>query len=86
MRVLDFGASWGCGTWQLKDAGYETVGFEIGRTRARYARPEPAVSVWSDPQQIEGLFDIHFWSHVMEHVPNLLDTFRQAMSWLKPGA
>src|SRR5262249_48713421 len=50
-RVLDFGASWGYGTWQLRRAEFETVGYEIGRPRARYAREAlkvPVVDAWSD--------------------------------------
>ncbi len=85
MRLLDFGASWGYGTWQLRDAGYDTVGFEISRSRARYARDELGVTVWTAPNEIEDGFDVHFSSHVIEHVPKLLDTFHQAMTWLKPG-
>ncbi len=32
--VLDFGASWGYGSWQLKKAGFEVVAYEPSQKRA----------------------------------------------------
>src|SRR5438093_11980901 len=37
-RILDYGCSWGYGTWQLQAAGFNTQAFEISEPRARYAR------------------------------------------------
>jgi cyclopropane fatty-acyl-phospholipid synthase-like methyltransferase len=36
--LLDFGASWGYGSWQLRQAGFRVYSYEISRQRADYAR------------------------------------------------
>ena len=33
--ILDFGSSWGYGSWQLAQAGYRVYSYEISRPRAR---------------------------------------------------
>src|SRR6185503_5040907 len=38
MRLLDYGCSWGYGSWQFAQAGYEVAGFEISAPRCEYAR------------------------------------------------
>src|SRR3972149_9832601 len=35
--VLDFGASWGYGSYQLQEAGFKVMAYEISQPRARYA-------------------------------------------------
>jgi len=84
-RVLDYGASWGYGTWQLRDRGYDTVGYEIGRPRARYARAALAVPVHDSFDEINGLFDLVFCSHVLEHTSAPMDLVLCALSKLRPG-
>ena len=37
MSIFDFGCSWGYGSWQLRQAGYDVYSYEIASTRARYA-------------------------------------------------
>lgn len=66
-RVLDYGASWGYGTWQLNRGGYQACGYEISRARARYAREKLRVPVYDALDQIEPGFDVFFSSHVLEH-------------------
>jgi len=84
-RVLDFGASWGYGTWQFQQAGYDTVGYEPGQSRARYAREKLGVEVTHELKDLRGPFDVVFSSHVLEHVPAPTATLRQMESWLRPG-
>jgi protein-L-isoaspartate O-methyltransferase len=84
-RILDFGASWGYGTWQFRHAGYDAVGFEPGRRRARYATEKLGVQVTHETDALKGPFDVIFSSHVLEHVPTPTATLRQMKSWLRPG-
>ncbi len=37
MGVLDFGCSWGYGRWQLRQAGYKVLSYEISSPRSRCA-------------------------------------------------
>jgi len=84
-RLLDFGCSWGYGSWQFRQAGYEVQSFEISQPRADYARTMLGVDVKSALGGITGEFDVFFFAHVMEHVPNPAETIRFALSRLKPG-
>lgn len=36
--LLDFGASWGYGSWQFKQAGFRVYSYEISKRRAEFAR------------------------------------------------
>lgn len=84
-RVLDYGASWGYGTWQFLAAGYDSVGYEISRPRAAYAREHLGVTVMDDAAALEGPFDCVFSCHVMEHLPSPGLAFELAQRVLKPG-
>lgn len=84
-RVLDYGASWGYGTWQLAEAGYETVGYEVSRPRARYAREKMNVAVHDDLSAVQGRFDAVFSCHVLEHVPQPSAVIAWARGVLRPG-
>ena len=77
-KVLDFGANWGYGVYQLLDAGWDTIGYEISRKRAEYAR-NLGVSVFTDWVDVEKLapFDMVFSSHVLEHTPNPAEALRR---------
>lgn len=81
-RVFDFGCSWGYGSWQLAQAGYDVSSFEISRPRAAYAREKLGVKVQEKP---EGQFDVFFSAHVIEHVPSVTEMVRQGMDLLRPG-
>lgn len=84
-RVLDFGASWGYGTWQLQAAGYDAVGYELGRERARYGREKLGVPVYDRLEDMKGPFDAVFSCHVLEHVPRPSDVVDWAKGVLRPG-
>lgn len=85
-RLLDFGCSWGYGSWQLKKHGYDVVSFEISKPRCRYAREKLGVAAYDnlDDLKDEG-FDIFFSAHVLEHVPAISDVFAFAQKKLKKG-
>jgi 2-polyprenyl-3-methyl-5-hydroxy-6-metoxy-1,4-benzoquinol methylase len=89
-RVLDYGASWGYGTWQFGKAGFEAIGYEPSQPRARYAREKLAVNVLFDESELDKLaqerpFDSVFSSHVLEHVPQPSQVIERSQAWLKPG-
>ena len=44
-RVLDFGCSWGYGTYQLRQAGFDAVGFEVSRPRAKFGREKLGLNI-----------------------------------------
>lgn len=67
-RVLDFGASWGYGTWQLERAGYEAFGYEVSRQRAAFAASVVGVNVSSSWADLPAKFDVIYSNHVLEHV------------------
>jgi 2-polyprenyl-3-methyl-5-hydroxy-6-metoxy-1,4-benzoquinol methylase len=78
-RVLDFGSSWGYGTYQLQRQGFEAVGFEISKPRAGYGREKMGLNVIDTIEDLEavpaGSFDIVFSNHVVEHLPNIASIF-----------
>ena len=84
-RILDFGASWGYVSWQLRQAGFDAEGFEISRPRAEFAKEKLDVSVTADLDSIKGKFDVFFSIHVLEHLPNPKTAFELANRLLKPG-
>lgn len=84
-RVLDFGASWGYATWQLRAAGFDASGYEISQPRARYAREVLSVPVADAVDALTGPVDVFYSSHVMEHVPSAHAAITLARRLLKPG-
>lgn len=90
-RILDFGCSWGYGSWQLKQAGYSVLSAEISRSRAHYGRDklgidliENAFTLADDPAHV-GSFDCFFTCHVIEHLPAPAAVFALARKLLKRG-
>lgn len=79
VRVLDFGCSWGYGTYQLQRQGFDTVGFEISRPRATYGRTNLGLNIVDNFDDLaklpEGRFDIVFSNHVVEHLLDIAVTF-----------
>ena len=84
-RIIDFGCSWGFGTWQLQNAGFQTVGYEISKPRAAFAREKMNLSVYDEMSMVEGGFDVFFSSHVLEHVPCVNNAIAIARKLLRPG-
>jgi 2-polyprenyl-3-methyl-5-hydroxy-6-metoxy-1,4-benzoquinol methylase len=86
-RVLDFGCSWGYGTYQLRRQGFDAVGFEISRPRAEYGRVKMGLEIIDTIEQLEampsGSFDVVFSNHVIEHLPNIASVFSTLTRLLK---
>lgn len=77
--VLDFGSSWGYGTYQLKQQGFDAVGFEISKPRAEYGRAKMGLKIIDTFEELERLpkasFDVVLSNHVVEHLPNIATVF-----------
>ena len=90
LKVLDFGCSWGYGTHQLRQAGYDAVGFEISRPRAQYGRSNLGLTIVRDLTEAATVFvrafDLILASHVLEHLPALNGVFEWLEGLMKPGA
>jgi 2-polyprenyl-3-methyl-5-hydroxy-6-metoxy-1,4-benzoquinol methylase len=85
-RILDYGANWGYGVWQLQQAGYtDTTGYELSRRRAAFGGKKLDVEIASSLGNITGQYDVIMSSHVLEHVPDPATSIRDQLSLLKPG-
>ncbi len=84
-RLLDYGCSWGYGSWQLQQAGYSVQSYEISRPRCEYAKNFLGIDATWDIEALEGPFDIFFSAHVLEHVLSVGDVISLAVKLLKPG-
>lgn len=84
-RILDFGASWGYGVFQFREAGFDAAGFEVSRRRGEFARRELGVEIMDTLDGVESRFDVFFSSHVMEHLPDLRRVLATARRVTKPG-
>lgn len=83
-RVLDYGASWGYGVWQLRQAGFNAEGFEISRPRAEFGA-KLGVRIHQELKGAEAGFDAVYSSHVLEHLPNPLAALREQLQLTKEG-
>lgn len=84
-KVLDFGCSWGYGTYQFKKAGYQSTGYEVSRPRCRYAKDKLGVEAFYEYNQLGTGYDVFFSSHVLEHVDSVRQVWELAHRVLKPG-
>ena len=88
-RVLDYGCSWGYGTFQLRQQGFEAVGFDISTPRAAFARERLGVQVYHHFEELaslpDGSFDVIFSNHVIEHLPKIRDTLDLTARLLSAG-
>ncbi|MCB1805583.1 MAG: class I SAM-dependent methyltransferase [Candidatus Competibacteraceae bacterium] len=85
-RILDFGANWGYGVWQFRQAGFSAVGYELSEPRAAYSK-NLGVEVFTNWSEIKNKapFDVVFSSHVLEHTPDPAQALRQKLSVLSPN-
>lgn len=84
-KVFDFGCSWGYGSWQFGQNGFEVESFEISVPRAEFAKNRLDIKVHTSLSEVSGPFDVVFSSHVLEHVPSVQDSISFGFSILKPG-
>jgi SAM-dependent methyltransferase len=86
-RVFDFGCSWGYGSWQIGQAGYDVRSYEISNRRRGFAIDKLGVAADTEfpVADAAGAFDIFFSSHVLEHLPALQDKVAAGAAYLRPG-
>lgn len=89
-RILDFGCSWGYGSWQFARVGFDTYGFEIAASRRKFAEEHLGVRVIDDLEAIasgpeEHKFDCVFSGHVLEHIARPRDVLELLPKLAKPG-
>lgn len=84
-RIFDFGASWGYGSWQFRQAGYAVYSYEISRPRARYAAEKLGCTMLESVQALPGPVDCFFSAHVLEHLPDPKIFWEAVSAALKPG-
>lgn len=84
-RLFDFGCSWGYGSWQIRNNGFDVESFEISEKRAEYAVSELGLHVHRTfPSEIRPV-DMFFSCHVLEHVPSVYEVIKFGFRILKPG-
>ena len=88
-RLLDFGCSWGYSLVQWRAAGYDAVGFEAARDRARFGRERLGLDIRDDlgafDAEPSASFDVVYADHVFEHLPLLRRPVELFARLLKPG-
>jgi len=85
MRLFDFGCSWGYGSWQFSQAGFDVESFEVSSPRAKYGRDNFNLTIHESQENLPDNFDFFFSSHVLEHVPKIKDSVQFGLDRLKPG-
>jgi hypothetical protein len=68
--ILDFGSSWGYGSWQFSRAGFKVFSYEISHPRSEYARTKLGCNMVRSPDDLQVRVKCLFSSHVIEHLPN----------------
>jgi len=83
-RIFDFGCSWGYGSWQIAQRGFDVECYEISLPRAHFARDKLGLKVHPSLSEVGAGFDVFFSAHVLEHVPSVEEVINFGMSILKP--
>jgi 2-polyprenyl-3-methyl-5-hydroxy-6-metoxy-1,4-benzoquinol methylase len=85
--ILDFGCSWGYGSWQFTRAGFDVTGFEISQSRCQYAKSQLGINAHStiDAVVAQGKWDVFFSAHVLEHIPDVSQVIDFARRVVRPG-
>ena len=82
--LLDFGANWGYATLQFQRAGFVVDGFEPSRPRAEFGR-KLGLEIATVLPEGEAIYDAVYSCHVLEHVPNPLETLKAQLRMVRPG-
>lgn len=84
-KILDYGCSWGYGSFQLSKNGYNVTGFEVSQPRCNYGKEKLGINATSSLEEIEESFDVIFSSHVIEHLPSVSKYLKWATEHLVSG-
>ncbi len=86
--VFDYGCSWGYGSYQIGQAGFDVASYELSEPRGAFGRTNLGVNTvefdsWVDahPKSLDAFFS----AHVLEHVPSPTTIFDKALRALKDG-
>lgn len=82
-KVVDYGASWGYGSFQFKSAGFEVQSYEISKPMAEAGKKLLSVDIKSNVDDLRGDNDIFFNGHVIEHLPDIKELFSISKKLLK---
>lgn len=82
--LLDYGCSWGYGSWQFSQAGFNVYSYEISRARANYAEQMLRCQIVRRLEDCPPV-DCLFSSHVIEHMPDPTGLWRDAARVVRPG-
>jgi SAM-dependent methyltransferase len=82
--ILDFGCSWGYGSWQLSQAGFDVYSYEISVPRARYAVEKLRCNMIGSLDAFPRKVDCFFSAHVIEHLPSPNLLWDAALATLAP--
>lgn len=83
--LLDYGCSWGYGSWQFNKKGFKVTAFEISEERCQYAKKNLGIDAYSTIDKLQGHYDIFFSAHVLEHIPAVRNIIKLARQLIKPG-
>jgi len=88
-RLLDYGCGNGQFLGQMKNIGWDVVGYELDKQAAKVASDSFSINVYtgnfSEVAEKEGLFDVITLSHVIEHLPDPEHILQECKKKLKPG-
>lgn len=82
--VLDFGCSWGYGSWQLRRAGFRVYSYDISKPRSAFAAAKLGCHVLADVAELPEHVDCLFTAHVIEHMPDPNVLWQAALRCLNP--
>jgi hypothetical protein len=68
--LLDFGSSWGYGSWQFRQAGFRVFSYEISKARAAFASAKLSCNLVESMDKMPEKVKCLFSAHVIEHLPN----------------
>lgn len=85
--LLDFGCSWGYGTYQYAALGFKVIGLEIDGNRVNYGRLHLGLDLHSEWKEFgdQTCFDVILADHTLEHLNNLGETFDKFKKHSKVG-
>ena len=84
-HIMDFGCSWGYGSYQLQQAGFTVEAFEISKLRANYARERLNIRLLELGEIRSESCDVFLSCHVIEHVPSVENMMALGERALRPG-
>jgi 2-polyprenyl-3-methyl-5-hydroxy-6-metoxy-1,4-benzoquinol methylase len=68
--ILDFGSSWGYGSWQFARAGFRVFSYEVSKPRAAYGKTKLGCNMLESLAELPERVKCLFSAHVIEHLPN----------------